>query len=70
MVVDMLSRLPADHAMVLRLRYWESLTFPQIASRMERTEEAVRKLWYRAIARIDAELHPASSTPLERPKDR
>lgn len=60
LVAAVLDRLPADYAAVLRLRYWEGLTFPQIAARIGRSEDAARKLWYRAIACLDGELHPSS----------
>jgi len=51
-----LARMPADYQTILRLRYWEGLTFPQIADRIGRSEEAGRKLWYRALARLTVEL--------------
>lgn len=55
-VLQVLDRVPADYQTVLRLRYWDGLTFPQIAERIGRTDEAARKLWYRALARLNAEL--------------
>jgi RNA polymerase sigma-70 factor (ECF subfamily) len=58
-VLQVLDRVPADYRMVLRLRYWDGLTFPQIAERIGRTDEAARKLWYRALARLNAELQHA-----------
>jgi RNA polymerase sigma-70 factor (ECF subfamily) len=44
-----LRRLPADYERVVRLRYWEDLTFPQIGQQMGRSAEAARKLWFRAV---------------------
>jgi len=67
LLTHVLARVPADHQAVLRLRYWEGLTFPQIAARLGRTDEAVRKLWYRALARLNAELE--STSPAPRPPD-
>jgi len=64
-VLQVLDRVPADYRTVLRLRYWDGLTFPQIAERIGRTDEAARKLWYRALARLNAELQampPAVAT--------
>lgn len=48
-VTTCLARLSEAHATVLRLRYWDGLTFPEIGHRMGRSDEAVRKLWLRAI---------------------
>jgi RNA polymerase sigma-70 factor (ECF subfamily) len=55
-VLQVLDRVPDDYRTVLRLRYWDGLTFPQIAERIGRTDEAARKLWFRALARLNAEL--------------
>lgn len=51
-----LTKLPEHHATVLRLRYWQGLTFPEIGARMGRSDEAVRKLWIRAIDRLREEV--------------
>jgi RNA polymerase sigma-70 factor (ECF subfamily) len=66
-VLQLLDRVPADYRTVLRLRYWDGLTFPQISERIGRTDEAVRKLWYRALSRLNAELQAAPSGPQDRP---
>jgi RNA polymerase sigma-70 factor (ECF subfamily) len=51
-----LSRLAAPDRQVLELRHWEGLTFVEMAPLLGRSEEAVRKMWYRAIAKLRAEL--------------
>jgi len=56
LLAGVLTRVPGDYQMILRLRYWDGLTFPQIATRIGRSEEAARKLWYRALARLTLEL--------------
>jgi len=56
LLAGVLTRVPDDYQTVLRLRYWDGLTFPQIATRIGRSEEAARKLWYRALARLTEEL--------------
>ncbi len=48
--------LPDDHRRAVTLRNWERLTFAEIAERMNRTPEAARKLWVRAIERLRDEL--------------
>lgn len=72
MLARVLERLPADYREVLRLRYWDGLSFVEIAARLGRSPDAIRKLWYRAIGRLQEELvgesterdhRPGSSTP-------
>jgi len=51
-----IQNLPEDYQQVILGRYEEELSFAQIADRMGRTENAVRKLWFRAIERLEQEL--------------
>ena len=51
-----IGRLSADYQRVLRMRYWESLSFNIIASRLDRSTEATRKLWARALVALQREL--------------
>lgn len=51
-----IARLPDDYRMVLTLRYDQGCSFDEIAIRMARTANAVRKLWARAIERLQEEL--------------
>jgi RNA polymerase sigma-70 factor (ECF subfamily) len=46
---DALARLPEHYRQVIALRQWEGLTFAQVGARLDRSEEAARKLWARAI---------------------
>lgn len=48
--------LPELQRLVVRLRHWEKCTFRQIGERLGRSEEAVRKLWVRAICRLERDL--------------
>ena len=41
---------------VVRLRYWENLSFVEIGQRLGRSDSAVRKTWFRAVARLQDEL--------------
>jgi RNA polymerase sigma-70 factor (ECF subfamily) len=50
------ARLPDDYQQVLRLRYQEDQPFEEIARLMNRTANAVRKLWARAVERLEEEL--------------
>jgi len=63
LLAGVLARVPDDYQKILRLRYWDGLTFPQIATRIGRSEEAARKLWYRALARLTLELQARPAEP-------
>lgn len=49
-------KLPDDYQQVIRLRNWQQQSFPEIATVMNRSSEAVRKLWSRAINQLQIEL--------------
>lgn len=51
-LVEALDAIPPDHRDVLILRHMEGLTFPQVAQRMQRTENSTYKLWARAVASL------------------
>jgi RNA polymerase sigma-70 factor (ECF subfamily) len=53
---QLLARLPRDYASVIEMRYWQGLSFPEIASRLGRSPEAVRKLWYRGLQQLNVAL--------------
>ena len=53
---DAMQRLPTDHRTVIVLRNWEQLSFAEIGERMDRSPEAVKKLWSRAIAALKKEM--------------
>lgn len=52
LLADALGRLPDDYREVIVLRHLEELPFADVASRMKRSEDAVQKLWVRALARL------------------
>jgi RNA polymerase sigma-70 factor (ECF subfamily) len=47
-----IDRLPADYQQVVLCRYQEELSFEEIGRRMNRSANAVEKLWLRAIERL------------------
>jgi RNA polymerase sigma-70 factor (ECF subfamily) len=51
-----LERLPDDYRRVVTLRYVEQFSFEQIGQLMDRTPNAARLLWLRAIERVRQEL--------------
>jgi RNA polymerase sigma-70 factor (ECF subfamily) len=53
-----LGRLPEDYRRVITLRYQEQLPFEEIGRLLERSPDAARKLWARAVERLQVELDP------------
>lgn len=51
-----LERLPAHYRQVIIWRQIEDMSFEQMAERLERSVEAVRKLWWRAVQLLQVEL--------------
>ncbi|MCI0463917.1 MAG: sigma-70 family RNA polymerase sigma factor [Gemmataceae bacterium] len=47
-----LDQLASDHRQVIELRNLQSLSFAEVAARMDRSEAAVRQLWVRAIDQL------------------
>jgi RNA polymerase sigma-70 factor (ECF subfamily) len=50
LLADALTRLPAEWRDLLILRHLEGLTFPEVARRLGRTVDSVKKQWPRALA--------------------
>lgn len=53
-----LALLPADYRQVLGLRHWDGLSFADIGRRMDRSEDAARKLWGRALCALQQTFKP------------
>lgn len=51
-----LEKLNNDQRTVIVLRNWEQLPFGEVAQRMERSEDAAKKLWSRAMQNLKKEL--------------
>jgi RNA polymerase sigma-70 factor (ECF subfamily) len=54
-----LGRLPDDYRRVITLRYQEQLPFEEIGRLLQRSPDAARKLWARAVERLHEELDPS-----------
>lgn len=52
LLANALACLSPDYRDVIILRQLEDLTFPEVARRMGRTEDSVKNLWVRALARL------------------
>jgi RNA polymerase sigma-70 factor (ECF subfamily) len=59
LLADALQRLPPDYQQVLVLRHLEGLPFPQVADQMQRSVEATKKLWTRALDHLRRSLGAA-----------
>jgi len=55
-----LERLPEDYRQVLALRYQQGKTFEEIGELLGRSADAARKVWWRAIERLQKELGQSS----------
>jgi RNA polymerase sigma-70 factor, ECF subfamily len=51
-----LGRIPDDYRRVVVWHQYDQLTFEEIALRLDRSAEAVRKLWSRALIRLTEEI--------------
>jgi RNA polymerase sigma-70 factor, ECF subfamily len=49
---DALSRLSTTHRRILDLRFWDQMTFDQMAEALGQKPDAVRKAYYRALAAL------------------
>jgi len=52
LLADALNDLPEDYREVIILRHLEGLSFPDVARRTGRTEDSVKNIWLRALARL------------------
>jgi RNA polymerase sigma-70 factor, ECF subfamily len=52
LLADALGQLPDDYREVIILRHLEGLPLPEVADRMGRTVDSVRKLWTRALIQL------------------
>jgi RNA polymerase sigma-70 factor (ECF subfamily) len=51
-LADAIQSLNEDYRETIVLRHLEGLSFPEVAKRMGRTEDSVKKLWARALVRL------------------
>ena len=58
-----ISRLPTDQRQAVLLRNWERLSFDELGNRLNRSADAAKKLWSRAVLRLQEELKRDSVVP-------
>jgi len=59
LLVEALARLQDEHRLAIELRWFQGLSFAEIAQRTGRTEQAARKFHSRALIRLGDELEEA-----------
>jgi RNA polymerase sigma-70 factor (ECF subfamily) len=59
LLADALESLPPAYGEVIILRHLEELSFPEIARRLGRTVDSVKKLWIRGLAKLRERLEGA-----------
>lgn len=64
LLADALEQLPADYREVIVLRHFEELSFPQVAQRLGRSEDSVKKTWARGLAALRRSLGGKADDPL------
>ena len=58
-----MSRLPDNYQQVIQMRNWDELDFESIGSQLDCSADAARKLWFRAVQRLKAELGTFEESP-------
>ena len=56
LLADALNKLPDNYREVIILRHLEGLSFSEVATRMNKTEDSVQKLWVRSLASLRREM--------------
>jgi RNA polymerase sigma-70 factor (ECF subfamily) len=54
---DAIGRLTDDYRHVVNLRYQQGLSFEEVGQKLNRSPDAARMLWARAIEKLKLELH-------------
>lgn len=65
LVRQAMDRLPEHYRQVLVWREWEELPFAEIARRLERSEDAARMVWWRALERLNQVMNPSDEDSRE-----
>jgi RNA polymerase sigma-70 factor (ECF subfamily) len=59
LLADALNQLPEHYREAIILRQLEGLSFPEVAVRMQRSEDSVQKLWLRGLMHLRQSLRGA-----------
>ena len=56
MILTLVDTLSEEKQKILKMRFWEDLKFSEIAENLNKTEDAVKKMFYRTLEEIKAKL--------------
>jgi len=55
-IIDLLNVLSEDKQSIIKMRFWEGLKFNEIADKINKSEDAVKKMFYRTIEELKNKL--------------
>jgi len=55
-IVSLLNELSGDKQSIIKMRFWEGLKFNEIADKINKSEDAVKKMFYRTIEELKNKL--------------
>jgi RNA polymerase sigma-70 factor (ECF subfamily) len=55
-ILDILNSLSEEKQKILKMRFWEELKFSEIAENLNKTEDAVKKMFYRTIDELKSRI--------------
>lgn len=61
LLLSAISDLPEDQQQILKLRNWERLSYEEIGERLNKSSDAVRKTWGRAVLKLQERLSQKTS---------
>jgi len=55
-IISLLNELSHDKQCIIKMRFWEGLRFNEIAEKTNKSEDAVKKMFYRTIEELKNKL--------------
>ena len=55
-ILSLLNTLSEEKQKILKMRFWEDLKFAEIAENLNKSEDAVKKMFYRTIEELKIKL--------------
>lgn len=56
MILSLVDKMSEEKQKIIKMRFWEDLKFSEIAEKLNKTEDAVKKMFYRTIEELKAKL--------------
>lgn len=51
-IISLINDLPEEKQTIVKLRFWEELKFSEIAEKLNKSEDAIKKMFYRTIEEL------------------